>query len=238
MLSAPVQLLLYAGDRFLAADFETARLAATASLEHDRDAALYLIRAHNLITQLNPCHEDNYYLGNALLSWGGAEKEGSILLQRATDCRHWDWVPPFFYGFNQFYFHRDAKAAVKNLELAAQRSPENYASLMKSAAMIMANEFNDELAAINYLKQQRDQATDKKLHKMLASRVIRLEGLMTLRNAHKRYKEQFARPLTSPDELITHGFLTQLPEDPLGLGYELTNGRFQLRNFTIAGSEK
>jgi hypothetical protein len=44
-----------------------------------------------VVVQLNPCHEDNYYQGNALLTWGGAVAEGNELLKRATDCLPPGW---------------------------------------------------------------------------------------------------------------------------------------------------
>ena len=123
VISAPVQLLLAGGDRFLAANFETIRAMSTGSDDPAAAAAdsSFRIRAHRVVAQLNPCHEDNYYVANALLSWGGAPADGIDVLRRATECRAWDEFPPFFYGFNQWFFNRDASEARRALELAADR---------------------------------------------------------------------------------------------------------------------
>ncbi len=238
VISAPVQLLLNGGDRFLAANLETMRLTSTVSESNDSDTTSYLVRATSLVTQLNPCHEDSYYLGSALLSWGGAEKEGSILLKRATECRHWDWIPAFFYGFNQLYFHNNSTEAQRALELAAQRSPENYASLQKTAIMIATGQIDDDRMALDYLRLQRDQVSDPKLKKMLEKRAIRLEGLISLREAQQRFEKQFNRPLHEASELLSTGLLEQFPKDPLGIGYEFTDGVFMLRKLKIAGMEE
>lgn len=62
--------MLYGGDRFLAADLELIRLSAT-GMDNGSTDAEYLIRAQRVVAELNPCHEDNYYLANGLLAWGG-----------------------------------------------------------------------------------------------------------------------------------------------------------------------
>lgn len=73
VLAAPILLALYGGDRFLAADMETMRLAATGMQDGQSDTN-YLIRAQQVVAQLNACHEDNYYLANGLLTWGGGQR--------------------------------------------------------------------------------------------------------------------------------------------------------------------
>ena len=95
VIAAPVLLLLFGGDRFLAANLEVMRLAAT-GVDWGQADTSYLIRAQHEVARLNPCHEDNYYLANGLLTWGGAEQEGSAVLRWATECRFWDELPPFF----------------------------------------------------------------------------------------------------------------------------------------------
>lgn len=75
VIAAPVLLVLFGGDRFLAANLETMRLAATGMDLGQADTG-YLVRAQQEVAKLNPCHEDNYYLANGLLTWGGADREG------------------------------------------------------------------------------------------------------------------------------------------------------------------
>ncbi len=234
VIDAPIQLLLAGGDRYLAADLEAIRAAATGP-ENAKADTRYRVRAHRVVAQLNPCHEDNYYIANALLSWGGGEKQAGEILQRAIECRQWDWVPAFFYGFNQFYFYRNTAAAQEALEIAAGRSPDNYAGLKKNAIMIATGEIQDDRMALNYLKHQSEQATDPKLKKMLEQRLQRLEGLIALREAQQRFEEKFNRPLETPQELIDKGLLEVFPADPLGIGYEFDNGKFHLRQLKIVG---
>lgn len=237
VIAAPILLALYGGDRFLASDLETMRLAAT-GMENGQTDTSYLIRAQQVVAQLNACHEDNYYLANGLLTWGGAVNEGNQVLRGAVRCRTWDYVPAFFYGVNLAFFQRDTVEAQRILELGAQRSPENAAALRKLAVMLQAETFADEKLALNYLAQQRDAARDDpKLQQMLDKRVGRLQGLVTLREAQRRFEAENGA-LQGLDQLVEYGLLSALPEDPLRLGYELKEGRIVLKKLKIAGMEE
>lgn len=237
VISAPVLLVLFGGDRFLAANLETMRLAAT-SLDSGQADIDYLIRAQGEVARLNACHEDNYYLANALLTWGGAQDEGEIVLRAAMKCRFWDEWPAFFYGFNRFFFQRDIPSAVPALEEAANRATRNAAGFRKLAVMIQVEQFSDEQLALEFLSRERDQARDPKLKDMLAKRTVRLSGLMQLREAQRMYEQRNKEPLREPQQLIDSGLLKAFPEDPLRLGYEFLEGRFMLRKLQVAGAEE
>lgn len=235
VIAAPILLALYGGDRFLAADLETMRLAATGMQDGLSDSN-YLIRAQQVVAQLNSCHEDNYYLANGLLTWGGAVSEGNQVLRAAVQCRTWDFIPAFFYGVNLAFFQRNVAEAQRVLELGAQRSPENAAGLRKLGVMLRAESFADEQLALNYLLQQRDAARDPKLRDMLDARVQRLKGLLVLRDAQRRFEAEHGL-LQKLEQLVEYGLLPALPEDPLRLGYELKDGRIILKKLKIAGME-
>lgn len=236
VVAAPVVLTLYGGDRFLAANLETMRLLATGMDDSGVDTG-YLIRAQNEVARLNPCHEDNYYLANGLLTWGGAVEEGNRVLHAAMDCRFWDGVPAFFYGVNLAFFQHNVPEAQRVLELGAQRWPENAAPLRKLAVMLQAESFADERLALNYLIHQRDSSSDPALRQMLDKRVLRLQGLLTLREAQRRYEASHG-PLQGLQQLVEQGLLDGLPADPLRLGYELHDGRIVLKKLKIAGMEE
>ncbi|CAH1746896.1 conserved protein of unknown function [Thauera humireducens] len=241
VISAPVQVLLAGGDPFLAADFEAIRAAATAEDSADSEAnASFRIRAHRVVAQLNPCHEDNYYVANAMLSWGGAPTEGLEVLRRATHCRTWDEFPPFFLGFNEWFFNRDAQKARQAMELAASRAADSQqaATLKRIGVMIETGEFADQRVALAFLRQEKTRATDERLREMLDRRITRLEGLITLREAQARYEAQMGRSLKSPQALLDEKFLDALPQDPLRLGYEFRDGQFRLREVKIPGMER
>lgn len=235
VIAAPVLLVLFGGDRFFAANLEAMRLAATGVDWGQADTG-YLVRAQKEVARLNSCHEDNYYLANALLTWGGAVGDGEAVLRAAMDCRFWDEWPPFFYGFNRFFFLRDIPGAVPALEEAAKRAGGNAAGFRKLAVMIQVEQIADEQLALEFLSRERDLARDPKLKEMLAKRTVRLEGLVVLREAQRQYEKQGA-VLQSPQQLLEAGLLEVFPEDPLKLGYEFIDGRFMLKKLKVAGVE-
>lgn len=234
VLPAVVQVGLYGGDRFLAASVESVRAAASG---HALDAQQggYRLRAHRAVAQLNPCHEDNYWIGNAALSFGGAPDAGSELLGRAAQCRFWDEMPPFLYGFNKKFFNLDVATARRAIELAADRSTANAAGFRQMAIMMTVNSIKDAQAALAILRTERESARDPKLRYMLDQRIARMEGLIILRDAHKVYEDRFGRPLQDPMLLVQSGVLKNIPHDPLRLGYEFRNGEFHLRRVQVAG---
>lgn len=232
VIPAPIQTVIYGGDRFLGANIESAR-AASANNVFDARESTYRIRARKLVAQLNPCHEDNYWIGNAALSWGGAVDDGLELLHSAMQCRYWDEWPAFFYGFNQYFFKKDIDAASNAIEIAAQRSKESAASFRKFSIMLMAGEIDDTRSALAMIERERDQANDPKLREMLDDRVKRLSGLIQLQDAQTAYETKFRQPLEDPKQLISSGMLDAFPVDPLGLGYEFKDQMFHLSELTI-----
>ncbi|WP_234484324.1 hypothetical protein [Stutzerimonas xanthomarina] len=236
VIPAPLLVALHGGDRFLAADLETMRLAATGMDDRGTDLG-YLVRAQREVARLNACHEDNYYLANGLLTWGGAVEEGNEVLRAAVECRFWDEFPPFFYGINLAFFQHNNEEAARVLEIGAERSSQNIAAMRKLAVMLRAEQFADERLALDYLIQQRDSAADPKLRDMLDKRVIRLQGLIDLREAQRRYEDEHG-PLMSLEQLVEQHLIDSLPADPLRLGYELRDGRIELKKLKIAGLEE
>lgn len=235
VISSPILVALYGGDRFLAASLEVMRLAATAIDNRGVDTG-YLIRAQQEVAELNPCHEDNYFLANGLLTWGGAVDQGNRVLEAAVDCRFWDYVPPFFFGINLSFFEQDRVNAARLLEISAMRSPENAASLRKMAILLRAEQLADERLALNYLIQQRDASIDPRLHEMLDKRVVRLQGLVALRDAQRRFEAKDG-VLVRLEQLVEAGLMPAIPDDPLRLGYELRDGHITLKKMKIAGIE-
>ena len=92
--------------------------------------------------------------------------------------------------------------------------------------------------ALAYLKEQQRQASDPGLSKSLQDRVVRLEGLIQLREAQAAYESQYGEPLPSPQALLDSGLLEAFPTDPLGLGYEFEDGIITLRQMRIQGVER
>lgn len=236
VLPATLQTILYLGDRYLAANIETTRVLLASEEIVRGDDQDYLYRIHHVVSELNPCHEDNYYVANALLGWGGNVDAALDILRVATECRFWDEVPPFFLGHNLYFFKYQYKAAKESLFLAAERSPENRVALQRFGVMVEAEGIPDARMARGYLVAQQKQARDKALKDMLELRIRRLDGLILLRDAQAAYVKKTGRPLEDPQLLITDGYLSAFPMDPLRLGYTYSNGIFAMTEVGVKGA--
>lgn len=234
VINAPILAALFAGDRYLAANLETIRLSATA-FDLGMADTFYLLRAHKVVAELNPCNENNYYMANALLSWGGAVKEGGDILQRAIECRYWDELPPFLYGFNQYFFNRNIPEAQRLVRIAAERAKRNPDAYRELAVAMQLDQIDDVQMAIEILKREIKSANSEHLKRKLKMRIGRLQGLALLRDKQHEYEQHTNNKLSTPEQLLTSGLLDSFPADPMGIGYLFEDGRFILKKGKIAG---
>jgi hypothetical protein len=237
VLPPTLQTVLYMGDRYLAANIDSSRVLAiggdTSSIYSD-----YYHRLHEGVSLLNPCHEDNFYIANALLAWAGGVDPALRILREATRCRFWDETPPFFLGYNLYFFKRENAAAKAMLDVAASRSSTNRAAYQQIGVMMQAAGFPNSASARSYLVAQREQSRDAKMREMLTRRIGRLDGLIALNDAQMKYEKQLGKPLENPQELIAKGFISAFPTDPTRLGYQFGDGSFSMREISMSDARK
>ncbi|QDQ26270.1 hypothetical protein FNU76_07795 [Chitinimonas arctica] len=218
---APLQLLFAAGDRYLAANIATFRALTVGVHELKPETYHVLAQVQLRAAMLNPRQEDNYYTASAILPWNGQYQPAQQVLQRATDARLNDAMPPFFHGFNRYYFERDYIGAGKDMIVAANRSePVNRSALSSIAARWFERGYQpkEALAMIDGMAKQ---SANPQLTRILQARSQRLKGLLALREATERFEQKTGRKPAKLEELLTSGVLSALPQDPLGAGYTL-----------------
>jgi hypothetical protein len=109
LISLPrfAQVLMAGGDRYLAANLAGFRvLVADTGRMRAEDYAVQA-KLQRDIAWFNPVHEDNYYIGAAILPWNGELDAAQYVLRRASDARTFDWYPLFHYGFLFYHFRKD-----------------------------------------------------------------------------------------------------------------------------------
>jgi hypothetical protein len=220
-IPAPVQVVLSGGDRFLAANTAVFRALVVGTGQLDAETYRILGRVQSDAAQLNPLHEDNYYISQAILPWNGEVEADLIVQKAATETRTWDPLPPFFLGFDQYYFLKDPRAGAKSVEIAARRSPPANRDYLTTTAAHWYEKGDDPRVAIGMIKAMVASTRDKDLKKHLELRIDRLQGLASLRDMVTEFAEKKGRPPKRLDELIEAGLIVKLPVDPLGQGYTL-----------------
>lgn len=228
-----VQLAYSGGDPFLAANTNVFRsLMVDAKVT---EGETYRIQGQLQVdaARFNPWHEDNYYVGAAILPWNGQVAAGQFVLLNAARARSWDMWPAFYYAFNAMYFERDMARAGHWAEVAAQRHPRN-APALRSMAAAWYERGDDPRSAMGILQAMHDQSADENFRALLQARMQRLAGLAALRDAATEYLSRNGRAAQSLEQLLGYAGLEQLPQDPLQIGYGLDQqGQPQLADHVV-----
>lgn len=220
-LPPELQVFLAMGDRYLAANIETFRALVLTINEKDPTTLRVLSEVQKGASTLNPAHEDNYYIAQAVLPWNDLVAPAQYIESRAMEARPWDFLPGFFYAFNRYYFEHDAHGGAEILLRAAKRLEKNEGVI--GMAALWQERGEDPQLAIDLIRGMQESTRSQKLKADLQVRIDRLQGLIALREAAARFAERRGRAPTSLGELLESGELARLPQDPLGIGYGLDN---------------
>jgi hypothetical protein len=179
----------------------------------------------NVVTDLDPYFVDPYIMTEGLLTWDAGQPElANQLLIKGTKYRTDDWRLPFFIGFNHFYFLKDYEAAAGYIMTAAQL-PGSPAYLQTLGARL-AYYGGKSKTALLFLQQMLAENDDPLLRKRLSLRLTALERAVLIEEAVEKFKAQQGRVPNPLSELVTAGYLAELPIDPYGGQWGLVeNGR-------------
>lgn len=200
---------------------------------------LWLLRLLETTTHLDPYFNDPYYFGNAHLTWNDYTQgrflpasqgyyHTSDYLLRANNAhldkgirhRDWDWYLLFLNGFNHFYFlGEDAKAA--DYLMAASRKTTSSPVLATLAARLSYQGSRTE-NAIMFLQELIDVTEDEDVRKNYQRRLEALQGVLLLEWGIKSFVERFDRPPETLQEMVDHQIIPQIPVDPYGGVFYLT----------------
>ena len=169
----------------------------------------------NASTDLDPYFYDPYYFGEAQLTWGANMiKEANTLLDKGSKYRDWDWMLPFFIGFNHFYFLQENDKASEYLMTASKRP--GGSSMFASLATRLAYKGQRTENAIVFVEEMLKEEKNESVRKEFETRLEALKGILLLERAVIVYKDRFGIAPFSLKDLITAGIIAKLPEDPYG----------------------
>jgi hypothetical protein len=185
----------------------------------------WLLNVLDTSTDLDPYFFDPYFIANAFLTWdAGKIEETNRLLEKGSRYRDWDWMLPFYIGFNNFFFLQDDDKAAEFL-FEASRRPGGTPSLA-SLASRLAFKGNRTETAILFLEELVTKTDDTSQKKQYETRIKALRSILILEKAISLYKNKVGRVPSTFEELVEKNILRQLPQDPYGGTYYITqNGR-------------
>jgi hypothetical protein len=172
-------------------------------------------------TDLDPYFFDPYYYANAFLSWdAGQPEEANRILKKGSQYRDWDWMLPFYVGFNDFFFLHDDKEAAGFMMEASRRPGGN--PIFASIAARLAYKENRTETAIYFLEETVKNTKDVNIKKRFDLRIRGLQSIAYLENAVNRYKKIFGKAPSAIDDLVRKRILDRIPDDPYGGRYFIT----------------
>lgn len=221
VLPAPIQTVLAMGDRYLAADAYITRAMTVSVLTKDSTTFEVQGKLQGQASILNPYNEDNVLLASAVLPWQGQLDAAQFVLARATHYRDWDYMAPFFQGFNEYYFRDDYLAAGKLAALAATRVEGNNRLALNNMASKWLSHGKDPEVAVGMIHALIEATNEPNQKRTLQARAFRLEWLVRLRRAADKYRSEQGESPRVLQDLVDKAYLPGLPNDPMGQGWVL-----------------
>jgi len=166
-------------------------------------------------TDLDPYFLDPYLFGNAFFTWeAGMIRETNDLLAKGSGYRTWDWMLPFFAGFNNFYFLQENEKAAEFL-MEASRRPDADPMLVSIASKLVFKEKKTE-TSIQFLEEMLQRTDDESIRQRFTTRIEALRGILLLEQAVVQYQKRFHRKPQRIELLVAKGIIQNIPQDPYG----------------------
>lgn len=191
--------------------------------QNSADEYAWLYHALDVITALDPQYVYAYYLGGVVLTdLGGQVELSNRLLKKGHAANPYAWSLPFLLGYNYYFVLGDAGSGADYIGRASQIS--GAPNFLPGLATRMYSESGSPDVALQFLeelwKRNPDVAVREKLairaKEVMIERDIRL--LESAVQQHQVKKKYFPSTLY---DLVTRGYLTQMPQEPFGGSYEL-----------------
>lgn len=188
--------------------------------------------------KLDPYNMDAYYFAQSFLTWEVKQyKLANDLLDYGMKYRTWDWMLPFFAGFNSAYFIKDYKKASEYYKRAGELSgSELHFSL---AGRYMQESGQTELA-IAYLSAMEKGERNPAVKKNYQIRLTAFHEVRRIELARDSFLASGGTLPVSVDKLVRSGLLSPPPVDPYGGQFYLeADGKVATTSkFAFAGAKK
>ncbi len=180
----------------------------------DRPEYYQMFKTLEKAIDLDPYNMDAYYFAQATYTWGlNRAADVNRLLIYGMKYRDWDYLLPFYAGFNAAFFLNDAETSAKYLQKAAELSGNKIYASLASRAYYLVGQTD---LAISFLETMLEGAKDELSRQIYAKRLLAMRTIRQITEARVRYYSVKNSYPESIEELISSGFLDALPSDPYG----------------------
>lgn len=187
----------------------------------------YLVAILDTVTDLDPYFRDPYVFAQGFLTWeAGKVEEANSLLRKGLKHRPKDWRMPFYIGFNYFYFLEDY-ATGGDYIMKAARIPGSP-SYLPNLAGRLSYYGGQSKTGLLFLEELLTETNDPRLRGQLETRLTALRRAVILEETLDEFIAERQRPPSSLHELVTAGYLTEIPPTPTAAsGSSIQKGAFK-----------
>ncbi|MEO0068431.1 MAG: hypothetical protein ABIK23_04785 [candidate division WOR-3 bacterium] len=176
-----------------------------------------------ILTSLDPRFVGAYHFGALTLAWDAHKPiEGLKLLFSGMKANPLNWQLPFDAGFINYMLIGDYEAAAR-LFLVSSKLPNAWSMVARWVPYALAR--SGDFATARQMWRDLYYSTENKKLRELIVRQLRWltleEGLAQIQDAVNRFSEKEKRLPYSIEELLSRGYLKELPEEPYGGRYFL-----------------
>ncbi len=185
----------------------------------------WLYHLLDVVSTLDPYFEYTYEFGGVALAYWIKDENLSIKLLKKgminvpkTHARY--WTIPFFLGFNYMYYKKDFATAARYLE-EATKYPGHPRYLPLLVARLYTNTKDPEIA-IKFLQEIYRSTKNEEAKKDILKRINEIvveRDIFILEEMRDKYHKKIGSYPSNLGELISEGFLKEMPREPFGGKY-------------------
>jgi hypothetical protein len=165
-------------------------------------------------TYIDPYNADSYYFAQATFTWElGRIKEVNSLLVYGMNYRSWDYLLPFYAGFNNAYFLQDYEDAALLMKIAAERSGSSLFTKLASRYFYQSSQTD---FGIRFLQSVIDQTKNERLRSVYQIRLNALQQVSQLEAAVILYHNSTGLLPSDLSQLVEGKLIESIPLDPYG----------------------
>jgi tetratricopeptide (TPR) repeat protein len=175
----------------------------------------------DLVTDLDPRHGYAYQTAGIVLSSVGRLDESNRILEKGMEKGPPYWTFPYYVAFNYWFYRGDYATAARYAERAAE-TPGASPNISHLAVSLASKGGTPELA-LEMLEELgrtvKDEATAARLDEQRKLALLERD-CQALERAAARFERERGRRIWSLHELVTHGYVPAIPQDPFGGEYQ------------------
>jgi len=187
----------------------------------DSEQGKWLGNVLKLARYLDPYYAEPYWMAGAVLPWQGQPDTALDILLKGEKYKPEDWKIPFNIGFIYYYFMQDIQKAAEYFQKASSfpDSPD-YLPMLTSR---LYSKHGRGSIAIAFLRRLLRDTKDPIMQKKLSKRLKALQKINYLQGKIRDYRKQYDRYPETLDELTQKGFIQEIPQDPYGGDFYLSD---------------